>query len=65
MVKTKRLAWLLGLAVIFEITWYFLWSAVTPSGQPPLTRLTSDRAFVSEFNRAAGDARMVLLLSPT
>lgn len=63
--KTKRSAALLGLAVIFGITWYFLWSAVTPNGQPPLARLTSDRAFVSEFNRAAGDARMVLLLSPT
>jgi hypothetical protein len=65
MVKTKRLAWLLGLAVAFGIAWYFLWSAVTPSGQPPLTRLTSEQAFVSQFNRAATDVRMVLLLSPT
>lgn len=65
MVKTKRLAWLLGLVVAFGIAWYFLWSAVTPNGQPPLTRLTNEAAFVSEFNRAATGARMVLLLSPT
>lgn len=65
MVTTKRLAWLLGLVVMFGIAWYFLWSAVTPSGQPPLTRLTDDQAFVSEFDRAASDTRMVLLLSPT
>ncbi|MGB8582069.1 MAG: hypothetical protein WCD47_14700 [Candidatus Sulfotelmatobacter sp.] len=63
--NTKRLAWLLGLALAFAMLWYFLWSAVTPKGQPPLTRLTNEQAFVSEFNRAAGDVRMVLLFSPT
>ncbi len=65
MMNAKRLAWLLGLAVAFGVAWYFLWSAVTPNGQPPLTRLTSAQAFVSEFNRTASDVRMVLLLSPT
>lgn len=65
MVQTKQLAWLLGTAIALGIAWYFLWSAVTPDGQPPLTRLTNEQAFVTEFNRAASDARMVLLLSPT
>ena len=65
MLKNKRLAWLLGLAVAVGLAWYFLWSAVTPSGQPPLTRLTDEQAFVSEFNRATSDVRMVLLFSPT
>lgn len=63
--NTKRSAWFLGLAVAFGIAWYFFWSAVTPNGQPPLTRLTDAQAFVSEFNRSASDVRMVLLFSPT
>lgn len=63
--NTERLAWLLGLVVAFGIAWYFLWSAVTPTGQPPLTRLTNEHAFVSAFNRTASDVRMVLLFSPT
>ena len=64
-VKSKRFAWLLSLAAVFGFAWYFLWSAITPNGQPPLTRLTSEQAFVSEFNRDAGSTRMVLLFSPT
>ena len=65
MLNTNRLVWLLGLAVAIGIAWYFFWSAVTPNGQPPLTRLTNAQAFVSEFNRSANDVRMVLLFSPT
>jgi hypothetical protein len=42
-----------------------LWSPITPKGQPPLTRLTKDNLFVSQFSRAASNVRMVLLLSPT
>lgn len=65
MVNTKRLAWLVGLAVAFGTAWYFFGSAATPDGQPPLKRLTNAGAFVSEFNQTAGDVRMVLLFSPT
>ncbi len=65
MVKTKRLAWLLGFAAAGALAWYFLWSAVTPKGQPPLTRLSDEQAFVKAFNRASSDVRMVLLFSPT
>jgi hypothetical protein len=63
--STKRLGWLLGVAIAFGVAWYFLWSAVTPNGQPPLTRLTNAQAFVSEFNRNTSNVRMVLLFSPT
>ena len=64
MARKKWFLGLLGLAVL-AATWYFLWSAITPKGQPPLTRLTNDSFFVNQFNRAASNVRMVLLLSPT
>ena len=63
MPKSKWLLALLGLAVL-GVAWYFL-SAITPKGQPPLTLLTNDDPFVSQFNSAAPNVRMVLLLSPT
>jgi hypothetical protein len=64
MVKNKRLWALLGL-VVLAVAWSFLWSPITPKGQPPLTRLTNDNLFVSQFNHTASNVRMVLLLSPT
>ena len=64
MTKSKWLWGLIGLAVLIT-AWYFLWSPITPKGQPPLTRLTNDDLFVRQFNRAAPNVRMVLLLSPT
>jgi hypothetical protein len=64
MPKSKGLWALLGLSVL-GVAWYFLWSAITPKGQPPLTLLTNDHPFVSQFNSAALNVRMVLLLSPT
>jgi hypothetical protein len=64
MSKNKWLWGLLGLAML-TVAWYFLWSAITPKGQLPLTRLTNDNLFVSQFNHAASNVRMVLLLSPT
>ncbi len=65
MAKNKCFTWVLGLAVALGLCWYFLWSAITPNGQPPLTRLTSEQQFVSQFDHAAPEVRMVLLLSPT
>lgn len=65
MAKTKYLAWLLGVGLVFAAAWYFLFSATTPNGQRPLTRLTSEDLFVNEFNRATTKVRMVLVLSPT
>ena len=64
MAKNKWFWGVLGLAML-TFAWYFLWSPITPKGQPPLTRLTNDNLFVSQFNRAASNVRMVLLLSPT
>lgn len=64
MAKNKWLLGLVGLAVL-ALAWYFLWSPITPKGQPSLTRLTNDNLFVSQFDHAASNVRMVLLLSPT
>ena len=40
MAKNKWLWGLVGL-VVLALAWYFLWSPITPKGQPPLTRLTN------------------------
>ena len=65
MAKNKWFWGLVGLAFVLPFAWHFLWSAITPKGQPPLTRLASDSPFVGQFNGAASNVRMVLLLSPT
>jgi hypothetical protein len=65
MTKSKWLLWFLALGFALAFAWYFLWSAITPKGQPPLTRLTSDNPLVNQFNGTAQNVRMVLLLSPT
>jgi hypothetical protein len=66
-VKKKPIVALLGVAFALFLGWYFLWSAHTPNGQPPLTYLQPSDAdqFKREFDRAAANSRMVLLLSPT
>lgn len=65
--KRKHIAWLAGLGVALFLGWHFLWSARTPNGQPPLTYLEPADAnqFKREFDAAAANSRMVLLLSPT
>jgi hypothetical protein len=65
MAQSKWFVGFLGLAFIFALAWSFLFAAIAPKGQPPLTRLNSDDAFVKQFDRDASSARMVLLLSPT
>jgi len=65
MAQSKRSFWFLGVVFAVVLAWYFLWSAITPKGQPPLTRLTTDIPFVNQFNRAGSNVRMILLLSPT
>jgi hypothetical protein len=66
-VKRKHIAWLVGVALVLLVAWHFLWSARTPNGQRPLTYLQPADAdqFKREFDGAAANSRMVLLLSPT
>ena len=49
------------------IVWYLWLAKGTPPGQPPLTSLTRNNLdqFKHDFNGAGGEARLVLLLSPT
>jgi hypothetical protein len=66
--KNKLLPLLAGLLIVlFALGWFFLWSATTLQGQPPLTYLNGNdlKPFRDQFNRAASHTRMVLLLSPT
>jgi hypothetical protein len=67
MMKKKYMLGLAGLAFASGLGWHFLWSARTPKGQPPLTYLNSDnfQQFRDQFNGAAANVRIVLLLSPT
>jgi hypothetical protein len=66
-VKKKHIAWLAGFGVALFLGWHFLWSARTPKGQPPLTYLRPNDTdqFKREFDMAAANSRVVLLLSPT
>ena len=59
------------LAVVFALVAGFAWwrfgTRNVPAGQPPLVTLdTSSLAALREdFNRASGDVRIIILLSPT
>jgi len=63
----KFALWLVGIVAVLVIVWYFWLANGTPPGQPPLTSLTRNNLdqFKHNFNSAGGEARLVLLLSPT
>ena len=65
--RKKHITLLVGVAFVLSLGWYFSWSARTPKGQPSLTYLqpTDADQFRREFDRAAANSRVVLLLSPT
>ena len=69
MVKWKRkfAFGLIAIAIAGLVAWYLWSSGQTPPGQPPLTSLTRQNfnQFTRDFNSAAGEERLVLLLSPT
>jgi hypothetical protein len=61
---------LIGALVLtpFALLWYFyLGPRNTPANQAPLAELNAGSlaTFQAEFNRAADEVRVVLLLSPT
>jgi hypothetical protein len=67
MAKGKYVLLVACLGITFALCWHFLWSARTPKGQPPLTYLvpSNPEQFRDQFDRAAPNTRLVLLLSPT
>lgn len=71
MVRLKRFWWVplvVALAAFLLYgAWYSWGPRITPAGQPPLAVLDagSSGSFVTQFNAAAGETRLLLLLSPT
>jgi hypothetical protein len=64
----KRLRIAATIAVIVAVS-FFLWMSLrdgTPAGQPRLGTITATLpAFEREFDRAADEIRLIVLLSPT
>jgi len=54
-------------AALSALGWHFYGGEKVPVGQPPMVSLTSANFELlrTAFNSAAGDVRVVLLLSPT
>ena len=54
-------------AALIGAAWYQFGGHRTPKGQPPLTDLNAASLdqLRADFNASAGEARMILLLSPT
>jgi len=67
--KTKPLAWTLGLGILFLATFYLLVRGPSgaPAGQQPLLALSSANfgEFEKAFDANADVPRLLLLVSPT
>ena len=63
----KRTFSLIAAIILLAVAFYLWGSSKTPTGQPSLVSLNQSNAadFHGAFNAAAGDTRIVLLLSPT
>jgi hypothetical protein len=65
----KRVLWALVLvaALGIAVAWYVRGPRAVPPGQPPLATLSPSalEALRADFNRAAGQVRVIILLSPT
>jgi hypothetical protein len=55
------------IAALSALGWHFYGGEKVPAGQPPMVSLTPTNfgQLLTAFNSAAGDVRVVLLLSPT
>jgi hypothetical protein len=64
--RPTRVAILLIVIAVALFGWLGL-SHDTPDGQPPLVEVTADSmaSLKTDFNRAAGGTRIVVLLAPT
>jgi hypothetical protein len=65
--KIKFALLVMAIAAVILGGWFLWGPGRTPPGQPPLTSLSRQnfQQLTSEFNGAAGEERLVLLLSPT
>lgn len=68
MTKRRKLALIAVIvALLLAAVWYQFGGHRTAAGQPPLAELTAGslEAFRADFNAAADQPRMIVLLSPT
>jgi hypothetical protein len=68
--KRRRLSTILvvlSVALLAALGWWRFGTREVPPGQPPLATLdaSSIAALQDDFNRAAGQTRIIVLLSPT
>ena len=65
--KRKYVLGALAVVLLLAGFFYFSGGGQVPTGQPPLKNLTAQNVsdVKNEFNRAKGDVRVLLLLSPT
>jgi anti-sigma-K factor RskA len=67
MSRRLRIAAVVGFAAVVAVVVYLLVAHRAPAGQPPLAMLDagSMAALRTDFNAAAGEVRVIVLLSPT
>ncbi len=65
--RRKLLLILVLVAIVAAFAWLRFATHNAPAGQPPLAYLdpTSLAALKADFNRAAGETRIIVLLAPT
>lgn len=67
MTHRRTLALTIFVAIVMALGWWQFATRIVPTGQPPV--VTIDPANMAtlrnEFNAAAGDVRIIALLSPT
>jgi hypothetical protein len=65
--RRKYILAVIGAIVVSAALAYFYGGSQTPSGQPPLARLTTENLseVESAFNAVKTDVRLLVLLSPT
>jgi hypothetical protein len=63
-VRRRRWLWAVPALILAAALWYNFAGSRTPPGQPPLAAMDL-AALKVEFNRAADQTRIIVLLSPT
>ena len=60
----RRWLWAVPALIVAVALWYNFAGSRTPAGQPPLAAMDL-AALKADFNRAADQTRVIVLLSPT
>lgn len=67
MTRRRALLIVAAAALLGTVAWFGVLSHATPAGQAPLVYLDAESlsGLKDDFNRAAGDVRLIVLLAPT